>query len=284
MELYDAIFYRRTIRNYSNKNINEPLMKEVKKICSEITYLNKDLKITAHVIERGHLIHFLMGKECKVKAPHYIVVSCNKGEDYLQNIGFAIEKIVLQLTTLGLGTCWLECDIKREDIEEFVYYEDEERVYGRLHEKKVLCEDKEIEEEIEDEDEIEKPCIAIAFGYAEKEEKLFELTDAHRRRKRIKHISKKMDRKWIKILNSVTVAPSIKNSQPWMFYNYKNRIDVYEEKPKKGLEDMSKVSMGIALRHFDMACKKYDIDVEYQKSDAKKRLGKNYYISILEKI
>ena len=33
--------------------------------------------------------------------------------------------------------------------------------------------------------------------------------------------------------------------------------------------------MGICLRNFDIACKKYDMKVKYEKTKAKKRLGKN---------
>ena len=120
MELYDAIFYRKSIRKYSNKKVTTELIEEIKNISSNITYLNKDLNIKAHVVERGHLIHFLMGKKNKLKAPHYIVLTSNKGEGYLENIGFAAEEIVLQLTILGVATCWLECDLKREDILELV--------------------------------------------------------------------------------------------------------------------------------------------------------------------
>ena len=119
MELYDAIFYRKSVRNYSNKKVTIALMEEVKNISSNITYLNNDLNIKAHVIERGHLIHFLMGKKHKLKAPHYILLTSNKGENYLENIGFAAEEIVLQLTILGIATCWLECNLKREDVLEF---------------------------------------------------------------------------------------------------------------------------------------------------------------------
>ena len=122
MELYDAIFYRKSTRKYSNKKVKEGLLEEVKNACSQITYLNKELDIKAHVVDRGHLVHFLMGKKCKVKAPHYIIVTSNKGNDYLQNIGFAMEEVVLKLTTLGLATCWLECNIKREDILELLKY------------------------------------------------------------------------------------------------------------------------------------------------------------------
>ena len=38
----------------------KPSLEEIKNISSNITYLNKDLNIKAHVVERGHLIHFLM--------------------------------------------------------------------------------------------------------------------------------------------------------------------------------------------------------------------------------
>ena len=69
MELYDAIFYRKSIRKYSNKKITSELMEEIKNISSNITYLNRNLNIKAHVVERGHLIHFLMGKKNKLKAP-----------------------------------------------------------------------------------------------------------------------------------------------------------------------------------------------------------------------
>ena len=93
MELYDALFYRKSIKGYSSKVIKKPLLEEIKRLCGDITYLNNDLNIKAHLIERGHLIHFLIGKESEVKAPHYIIITSNKGEDYLQNVGFAIEKL-----------------------------------------------------------------------------------------------------------------------------------------------------------------------------------------------
>ena len=120
MELYDALFYRKSIKGYSSKVIKKPLLEEIKRLCGDITYLNNDLNIKAHLIERGHLIHFLIGKESEVKAPHYIIITSNKGEDYLQNVGFAIEKLVLELTCLGVGTTWIKCKLKKEDVEEFM--------------------------------------------------------------------------------------------------------------------------------------------------------------------
>ena len=268
MELYDAIFYRKSTKQYSQNKVKKELLEEVKNICSQITYLNKELNIKAHVIDRGHLISFLMGKNCKVKSPHYIIITSDKGEDYLQNIGYAMEEVVLKLTSLGIATCWLECDIKRDDILEFVDLESEEDLDAKETE----------EENIEKEENLENPYSIIAFGYPEEGEKLFK-NNKNADRKRINHVCKKLDKSLEKIVEPLRLAPSMKNSQPWVLYNKENNIHLYEEKQKKNLSDTNKISMGIALRHFDIACKEFGVDVNYLKMNTKKKLGKEYYIT-----
>ncbi|RDY25315.1 hypothetical protein CHL78_018825 [Romboutsia weinsteinii] len=266
MELYDAIFYRKSTRSYSNRKIKEALIDNVRGLCNNVNYLNNNLNIKVHPIERGHLIHFLMGKECKVKAPHYIVITSNKGEDYLQNVGYIGEEIILKLTSLGIATCWLECDLKRDDILEFIDLD-------------------EIDEEDEDrESKLEHPCAIIAFGYPEKTKELFRSKKSSVDREKVKDFSKRVDRKWSSILEVVRYAPSIRNEQPWMFYNDKRGFHLYEKKPKKHIEDSSKISMGIALKHFDIACKNSNIEVEYKKVEAKKRLGKKYFMTVDVKV
>lgn len=278
MELYNAIFYRKSIRSYSNTKIKAPLMEEVKNICSNITYLNEDLNIKAHVIERGHLIHFLMGKKCKVKAPHYIIVTSNKGDDYLQNIGYAMEKVVLQLTTLGVATCWLECTVDRADITEFINLGQCEESIDVINESE---QSDELNENEEDKiDNVEYPFAIIAFGYPAKSEELFRSLDSKLDREKIKDISKKVDGKWNECLEAVRISPSVKNTQPWFFINDKRGFHIYEKNQKKSINAMSKISMGIALRHFDIACKSKEIDVKYGKIETKKRIGKEYFMSI----
>lgn len=268
MELYDAIFYRKSIRKYSNKKVTGQLMEEVKKISSDITYLNSDLDIKAHVVERGHLIHFLMGKKCKVKSPHYLLVTSTKGENYLENIGFAVEELVLQLATLGLATCWLECDLKREDIIEVIDVKE--------------IEAEESDEQEDSKENLEYPCVLIAFGYGEESEKLFRVEDDIDR-KSIKQVCKKIDKKYSNIIEAVRLAPSIKNIQPWVIYNDIDGLSIYEEKQKKNISDMSKVSMGIALRHLDIACRKNGMPVRYENLNKKNKIGKKYYITAILK-
>lgn len=268
MELYDAIFYRKTTREYSNKKIKGELLEEIKKTCSDINYLNKELNIKVHLVERGHIIHFLQGKDCKVKAPHYLVATSTKGEDYLENIGFALEEVVLKLTTLGIATCWLESNLNREDILEFVDLEEDI--------------EKEDDEKTEEQN-LEQPYVIVAFGYPEKHEQLFRKNKSKIDRKSIRHICKNVSRKNIKIINAIRFSPSIKNCQPWVLYNENDKIHLYEERQRKNLKDMSKISMGICLKHIDIACKKHDISVTYEKTKHKKKIGKDYYISIILK-
>ena len=264
MELYDAIFYRKSTRKYSNKKVKEGLLEEVKNACSQITYLNKELDIKAHVVDR-------MGKKCKVKAPHYIIVTSNKGNDYLQNIGFAMEEVVLKLTTLGLATCWLECNIKREDILEFVQLKDSDE-----EKNDTIVKSEEKNEESKNVN-LEQPYSIIAFGYPDEDEKLFR-TNKDVDRKRISHVCRKLDKNLEKIVEALRWAPSVKNSQPWILYNNSNMVHLYEEKQKKNIKD-NKISMGIALRHFDIACNKFGLEVDYSKIDVKKRMAKEYYIT-----
>ncbi|WP_297132932.1 nitroreductase family protein [Terrisporobacter sp.] len=267
MELYDAIFYRKTIKSYSDKKIKQPLLEEIKKLCCNITYLNNDLNIKAHLIERGHLIHFSIGKEYEVKAPHYILMTSNKGEDYLQNVGFAMEELILELTCLGVGSTWLQCKLKREDVEEFMQLD-------------------EIDMEEEDyEDKIEYPVSLIAIGYPDKYDSLFRKGKKSYNRKKMKDICKTFNPKWNEVFEGVRVSPSIMNQQPWLFKENDYGFDLYECLPKKKykIEEESKISMGGALRHFDICCKENNLNVEYAKKTVNNKRMKEYFISIIDK-
>lgn len=276
MELYDAIFYRKTIKNYSSKKIKKTLLEEIENLCGNITYLNDDLNIKAHLIERGHLIHFLIGKEYGVKAPHYILITSNKGEDYLQNVGFAVEKLILELTCLGIGTSWLKCQLKRDDIKEFVQLDETDNE---------IYEDDEDEYENIDESELEYPVSLLAIGYPDKYDSLFRKNRKNYDRKRIKEICREFDLKWKDVFEGVSVAPSIINKQPWRFKSKGYGFDLYEDLPKRRLkiENENKISMGVALRHFDICCKENNLQIQYIKKNIKDRRKKEYFISIIDK-
>ena len=56
-------------------------------------------------------------------------------------------------------------------------------------------------------------------------------------------------------------------------------VHLYEEKQKKNIKD-NKIGMGIALRHFDIACNKFGLEVDYSKIDVKKRMASHFKAQI----
>ncbi len=76
-------------------------------------------------------------------------------------------------------------------------------------------------------------------------------------------------------------APSFKNTQPWYVLIEKKGIHLFEKVPKKAaLRDMSKISMGIALKHFDLACREKGMTVVYKDMNLRNRIGgREYFIS-----
>ena len=54
-------------------------------------------------------------------------------------------------------------------------------------------------------------------------------------------------------------------------------------KNKKNIEKYIKMSMGVALKHFEIGCRYDNIEIEYRKFDVKNKRKKSYFISVLEK-
>ncbi|MDR1774332.1 MAG: hypothetical protein LBR30_05645 [Clostridioides sp.] len=280
MDLYDAIEYRKSTRRFSTKKLKPQLMNNVKAICKEFTCIDGYSNIKAHIIERGHMIHLLLGGNCKVKSPHYIVLSTDEDDDYLMNAGYCCEDIILRLTTIGVGTCILESKLSDKQMNEILK---EEQMYVDL------CDSHENSDEFrldifEKEEKVqERAVILIALGYPEKGEELFRTSEDTSERKPLKNISKgfQKDIQWIEILERTGLAPSYKNLQPWFFLKGKDSdyIHIYEKNQNKKYQELSTISMGAMLCNLDIICKRYNIDIKFQKLGKKDRFGKKYFIS-----
>ena len=259
MQLYDAIFYRKTIKKYSTKRLSINMFEEVRNLCKDIDSLNKEIKIKAYRILKGDSLKFIIKKRHRLVAPHYIVLTVQLPElenceesnpvKYFDSVGFAGEELILKLTEMGLGTSWIDDNFNKEAVLDFVNLEENE-----------------------------KPVILIALGFPDGNE-LFRKQNENIDRKPMKKIAKNVDEKWTNIIECVRIAPSYKNSQPWRFYQNSGSLDIYMKKDSD--ENMNQINMGIALKHFEIGCKYHNIDFEYVKLDVKDKLRKEYYISVV---
>ncbi|WP_250673093.1 nitroreductase family protein [Paraclostridium ghonii] len=256
MQLYDAIFYRKSIKKYSTKRLSINMFEEVRNLCQDVDSLNKEIKIKAHPILKGDSLKFIIKKRHRLVAPHYIVLTVQLPEEeeetpikYFDSVGFAGEELILKLTGMGLATSWLDENFNKESVLDFVHLEENE-----------------------------KPVMLIALGFPDGKD-LFRKENEIIDRKPMKKIAKNVDEKWTNIIECVRIAPSYKNLQPWIFYQNNKSLDIYMKKDSD--ENMNQLNMGIALKHFEIGCKYHNIDFKYIKLDVKDKLRKEYYISVV---
>lgn len=259
MNIKNIIYKRKSIRKYKGEPVEEERLLEIKELISNVTPLFKEIKMQGFLVENGVEIQKIskgiIGSYGKIEAPHYIVITSEEKEGFHENIGFAFEKLVLDLTNMGLGTCWIGGSIKKELLNGIV----------------------EIPEN-------QKPVVLIAFGYPE-DSNIFniELSSGHKR-KELEYIALgTLNDTWEEIFQGVRRAPSAVNLQPWRFYKDHSEIHAYVTEGNiitRNLAHFSKLDMGIALCHLKLMCEYKGFKVEFINQDLPKRKGLQYVITI----
>ncbi len=116
MELFDAIYGRRSIRNFLDKKIES---KKIKKIINAATYapsacniqgwkfiiVNKS-KIKEKLIQTG-TISFIKNAPIGILVLYDNRTENSEYKDYLESASAAIQNMLLAAYSLGLGTCWI---------------------------------------------------------------------------------------------------------------------------------------------------------------------------------
>ena len=116
MEFMDVVVTRKSVRDYSDKPVEEEKLKQIleaarlapswaNKQCCKYIVVKDKAKIEALADQRAWL----------KKAP-VIVAACADPKDsgnrngmdyYLVDVGIAMQQLILAATSLGLGTCWI---------------------------------------------------------------------------------------------------------------------------------------------------------------------------------
>jgi nitroreductase len=126
--MINAINSRKSVRKYEDEPLPVDLLSKIRTIISEAKPLFESIPMETFLIEDGQQIKAtftgLMAKYTKVEAPHYLAFTSAIQEGHLENIGFIGEEIVLKLTELGIGTCWLGSSIKQEVFKKIVKVQD----------------------------------------------------------------------------------------------------------------------------------------------------------------
>jgi nitroreductase len=100
-DLYQAIFRRKSVRNYDSSFLPEETLQEIENCLDQLTPLHPEIQ-TEFQIVAGDMIKTRMMK----RAPHYLLAFSEDKEGYLENVGYMLQQMDLYLSKRGIGTCW----------------------------------------------------------------------------------------------------------------------------------------------------------------------------------
>lgn len=257
---YEAIFKRKSVRKYQEEPITVAELEEVYELISRHPKLyNIDMEL--HLVEDGSqfldLLKGVIGSYGKIIAPHYLIATSEIKEGYLENVGYALEYIVLKMTEMGLGTCYIGGLYEKKNVKKIIKMKDSHQ-----------------------------PVIVVAFGYPKDATDYIKLIIGSKRRMELeKFCFGDFDNTWRFIMDAVRLSPSAMNSQPWRFYKNQNVIDMYIKSSKNifHMIEMNRIDAGIALQHLNIAARYFDINLNFKRLANKEKEGCIYITSIIEK-
>lgn len=263
MELIEAIYKRKSVRKYSPDKLSPEELNQIKMLIDSTEKLNSDIDLQIQLVDDGKKIQEIMrgivGNFGKIVAPHYLLVTSEPKDHYLVNAGYATENLVLELTRMGIATCWLGGHVKIEDLRSSL---------GIAQTQNMV--------------------VIISLGHPEDPKELYRLDPSQAKRKGISEFAfGKYDDVWMKILDAVRIAPSAANSQPWRFFFDHQSIHVYGAKStnfimKALLDSINRVDMGIALSHAVIAARKYGKNIQIKRLSPPEKKDMYYIASIVE--
>ncbi len=192
-----------------------------------------------------------------ISGASYFIAGCVKNSEYnFEDFGYQLEKIILRLTSLELGTCWIGGTFSRSDFAKILGTSDDEII----------------------------PCIT-PVGFPKETRTLRERlirwgakSDSRKPRNELffnnsfeTPLNEELAGKFATVLEMVRLAPSASNKQPWRIVKKDNRFHFFLQRTKgydKMIKssDLQRVDMGIAMCHFDLCAKEMNMEGKWTKN------------------
>lgn len=264
---------RYSVRNYIDKPIEKEKLEIIKAFVEENKKGPMGNEVAFHIIDASEYdkaeLKSLITYGMISGATSYIVGVVKPGEYAMEDFGYCMEKVILKVSELGLGTCWLGGTFNRGGFANKVNLSGEELL----------------------------PCIT-PIGYTADKRTLKEnfirtLVGAKKRKKPEElffqnnfNTPLNLDTvgSYEKVLEAVRLGPSASNKQPWrIIEDSQGLYHIFLEEDEKYNNTFSgikiqNIDMGIAMCHFELAAKELGITGQWIKSKPEIQAGKLKYI------
>jgi nitroreductase len=110
-ELYDAIISRRSVRRYADKSVPEETRRQIAEFAMRVKPLVPENRFSYSVLPiegKSEELAVVMGGYGKlVSARHLLLPRIQGDASVLEDFGYRVEQLVVELTRLGLGSCYI---------------------------------------------------------------------------------------------------------------------------------------------------------------------------------
>jgi nitroreductase len=251
----EVVKARYSVRTYTSEAISVEKINQIKEYIKTLSNPFA-VKVNFTLLETKNLADTKkLGTYGVIKGSNnYIGATVAKGDLALEALGYEFEKLVLYLTSMGLGTCWLGGTFDRNSFANALEVNEKELFpiispLGYAADKKRFAE-----------------TLARKIAKADEREpwnKLFFHKDFN------KSLNKENAGIYEFVLEMVRLAPSAVNKQPWRIVQEGKLYHFYKEKAKRSSDkvayDVKAIDMGIAACHFHLAALEKDLTGEFKK-------------------
>ena len=256
----ELIGRRQSIRQYE-ENINPLSLAGTGALLPQVESLN-DSPLALHLVaaETVHpLLKGFLGRFARVMAPQYIVPVTSEDPMAWFNLGFSLEKLILEMTGMSLGTCWL----------------------GGYYDREKLAADLGLDRE-------SSIPVIVAWGHPSKQtwNKVMKKAGRLSARKKVEDIihgpmpDYAHGGYWRPLLEAVRWAPSAVNRQPWRLGVSPEAVHFYSTGKKRALAgSLLPIDMGIALSHFYLGCRQLNVPGRLERLKKESPRGLHYWYS-----
>lgn len=231
---YDAIFIRRSRRQFDQRPLESNLFITLHTVCKEFRpFPQARAVLVTQLVD--DVFKGVIGHYGKIKgAPAFIAFIGNMANPNIhEQVGYLGEGIVLEATALNLGTCWVGGFFRPEVAASLANINRNERVFA-VTPVGYASEDWSLEEK-----------IMAGFGRKHQRKPLNELVTG---------LEEENWPVWIKkALEAARLAPSAVNRQPWRFHIEQHSITISVDNLKDTFNISKRLDCGIAMLHIEVA-------------------------------
>ena len=229
MNLYEAIFSRKSIRKYRQIPLDQETLSKIGAFYEDAPSLFPGIRTEIGITDNLDGKHAPRGF-LTVKAPYYLTIYSEEKGRYEMNAGCVMEQLSLYMTTLGIGSCFL----------------------GSAH----LPKDQQKREDM-------VFVMIMAFGYPEGNLRRRAAEARRLPMKELVSFREEPKRYVLDLLEAARLAPSSMNSQPWRIYAAGSRLHIFKRKRHFGKGGaLEEFDFGILFAHLMIAADELWLDMD----------------------